>query len=123
MGKLGIWNEQQEKVIAQAIDDVYKAKGLLELVDGYLAKVVIALIDDNGLEKLPDDIKPKLSQLTDLAVGGNVEGCNQLGAEILNARIDIPGLDEDSEYIVFEGALTIIVGALIKWVREKVSEK
>jgi hypothetical protein len=123
MGKLGIWNEQQEKVIAQAIDDVYKAKGLLELVDGYLAKVVIALIDDNGLEKLPDDIKPKLSQLTDLALAGDVEGCNQLGAEILNARIDIPGLDEDSEYIVFEGALTIIVGALIKWVREKVSEK
>jgi len=118
MGKAGIWNSDQEKYIAGAIDNSIKAKGVLEIVDGYLAKVVIVIVDDKGLDRLPEDLKPKLSALTDLAIAGDVQACEKLGAEILNNRIDIPGIDEQTEYIIFNGAMTIIVGAILAQVRK-----
>jgi hypothetical protein len=118
----GIWNEKQEKFLAKVLDKIYKGKGILELIDGYLAKVIVSLVDDNALDKLPKDLKPKLTELTDLAIAEDIEGCEKLGAEILNKRIDIPGLEEDTEYVLFEGALTMVVGAIINWVRKKKSK-
>lgn len=119
MSDKGIWKEDQEKLLAKAVDNAYQGKGILELVDGYVAKVAISIIDDTQLEKLPEDLKPKLSELTDLALAEDVEGAEKLAAEILNARIDIPGIDEEAEYVIFEGALTLLVGAVIKFVKSK----
>jgi hypothetical protein len=117
----GILNREQEKAFARLIDDAIKAKGLVELFDGYAARAIIVIVDDELIEKLKlaPGLKEKLGNLADAALAENVDDAEVIGAAILNMLVDIPGLDEDAEAVMFEGAVKIIVGAVISALKKK----
>jgi len=116
----GILTSKQESAIAKMIDDAIQLKGLLELVDGYAAKAIVTLVDDNLINKLniDPDLKVKIGELADAAINENIELCESIGSDILNSLIDIPGVEEDQEAVLFEGALKIIVASIIKYVKK-----
>ena len=124
MAEKGWLSKEQEKKLADIIDDAVKAKGLIELIDGFLAKITITLIDDEVIDRInvPDDIKLKIGELVDAAIDEDVDEAQEVAADIINDLVDIPAVDEDSEAVIFEGAIKIIVGAVIKWIQGKEEE-
>ena len=111
--EIGILTAVQEKKLAQMLDDLVKLKGVLELVDGYVFKVVITLLDDRVVDKLKEEIKIKLAALVDAVLGEDVLLAEQLATDIINSLVDIPGLDEESEGLIFKGVIELIVGAIL----------
>ena len=83
MEEKGIFSRDQEKFLANAIDDALKLKGFLELVDGYVARVVITVIDDQLVDKLKADLKTKLAIVADAAIKGDLEGAEQASSDLL----------------------------------------
>lgn len=109
----GILTAVQEKQLAVMLDDLVKLKGLWELVDGYVFKVVITLLDDTVVDKLKEDLKIKLAALVDAVMAKDVPLAEQLATDIINGLIDIPGLDEDAEGLIFAGIIELVVGAIL----------
>lgn len=117
----GLLTKEQEKQIAQVIDDALKLKGLGELVDGFAARAIVSMVDDNLAEKLniKEQLKQDLQGVIDGALSGDVDKVQELSAKILNDEIDIPGLDEDAEALLFKGAVEIILGAALQKAQSK----
>lgn len=120
MSEKGWLTNDQEKLIAKAIDKAIDAKGLVELVDGYVAKAVVTLVDDKLLDgiNVSSEIKVQVGDLADAALSENVELAESIGVDIINSLIDIPGLDESSEGVLLEGAVKLIVASVIQLVKE-----
>jgi hypothetical protein len=115
----GILTREQEKVLAGWVDDAIKLKGILEIVDGYAARAVISIVDNSGLEKLPEELKVDLGELVTAAMDKDIELVEEKAALVLDSLIDIPGVDDEAEAILFEGAVKIIVGAILKLFEKK----
>jgi len=115
----GILTVEQEKKLASLLDDAIKLKGILELIDGYVFKAVITFLDDKVVDKLKEDIKIKLAALVDAVLAEDVDLAETLATDLVNALIDIPGLDEEAEGLIFKGVIEILVGAIIKWIESK----
>jgi hypothetical protein len=96
------------------IDDAIVAKGALELVDGFAARIVLNVVDNFVDSKLTisDEIKGKINELCEAAKNKELELSEELAAELLDAIIDIPGIDNEGEKLLFEGAVKLIVGAI-----------
>lgn len=109
-----ILTDSNRKFVANAIDDAIKAKGVLELVDGFAARVLLNVVDNYIDSKLSisDSIKNQLNALVEAAKENDIESLEIIAADLLNSIIDIPGIDEEGEKLIFEGAVKIIVGAL-----------
>lgn len=109
----GILTTVQEKQLAEMVDNALKFKGILELIDGYVAKILITYLDDKVLDKLKDELKVKLAALVDAVMAEDIELSETLAAEIINGLVDIPGLDEEAEGLIFKGLIEIAVGAIL----------
>ena len=119
MAEKGALTKEQERLYAVVADDVVKAKGIVEFVDGYLARIIITLIDDQLVEKLKADVKEKLGEIATFLLVKDWDGAKASAGALLNLKIDIPGLDEDAEALLFNGALDLLVGAVLKWIADK----
>jgi len=118
----GILTNEQEKVVAVIVDDAIKAKGFLELIDGYLAKVLIVVVDDQLVDKLKVELKAKLALVAEKLIAKDWDGAQAEVAELLNALVDIPVLEEDAEGLIFLGSIQVLVGAILKWIASQKEE-
>jgi hypothetical protein len=116
----GILTKDQEQKLSQMADDVLVFKNvILELVDGYLAKVLITLLDDKVVDKLKEDVKIQLAGIVDAAFAEDIELVKTLSANLINSLVDIPGLDETSEGLIFRGAIDLAVGVILAWIAKR----
>lgn len=115
----GILTLEQEKKIAGLLDDVLKLKGFLELVDGYVFKAILTFVDNKYVDKLSVEVKTKLAALVDAVLAEDVDLAETLAADVMNTLIDVPGLDEESEGLLFKGVIEIVVGAVLNWINSK----
>ena len=115
----GIFTAEQEKKLAQLLDEAIRMKGFAELVDGFLFKALITFVDDSYADRLGEEIKADLSNLATACLEEDVEAAEALAAVLLNTLIDIPGLEEDSEALIFKGAVELIVASVMKWVESR----
>jgi len=119
MEEKGILTAAQEKLLAGLLDDAIVLKGVMELVDGYVFKAVITFVDDKYVDKLKEEIKVQLAALAEAVIAEDVVLAEQLATDLVNSLIDIPGLDEESEGLVFKGVIEILVGVVLKWIEDK----
>ena len=119
MDEKGIFTKEQEKFLANVIDDALKLKGFLELVDGYAARVVISVVDDQLIDKLKLEVKEKLAAVAEAALNEDIDAAEDAASDLLNFLVDIPGLDEDAEGLIFKGAVELALGAILKWIENK----
>ena len=115
----GIFTAEQEKKLSQLLDDAIKLKGFPELVDGFLFKAIITFVDDSFVDRLNEEVKAQLQDLAEACLNEDIEIAETLVAELLNSLIDIPVLEEDSESLIFKGAVELIVAAVMKWIEAK----
>lgn len=122
MEEKGILTPEQEKKLAELLDNVIKLKGVLELIDGYVFKALITFLDDKFADQIKIEIKLKLAELVDAVLAEDVEGAETLAAEVINMLIDVPGLDEESEGLLFKGIVQLLVGVIVDWIESKKQE-
>jgi hypothetical protein len=119
MEEKGILTVEQEKKLAELLDDVIKLKGVLELIDGYVFKALITFLDDKFGDKIKVEIKIKLGELVDAVLDVDLERAETLAADVINMLIDVPGLDEESEGLLFKGLIQLLVGVVVDWIENK----
>ena len=112
-GTTGILTPAQETQLAIWLDELIKLKGLWELIDGYIFKILITLLDDKVLDKLKEDLKVKLSALVTAAMAGQVDVAEQLATDILVSLVKIPGIDSTVEGLIFGAAIQMAVAAIL----------
>jgi hypothetical protein len=122
MEEKGILTLEQEKKLAELLDDVIKLKGFLELLDGYVFKALITFLDDKFADQIKVEIKIKLAELVDAVLAEDIETAQDLAAEVINMLIDVPGLDEESEGLLFKGIIQLLVGVVVDWINKKKGE-
>jgi hypothetical protein len=122
MEEKGILTQEQEKRLAELLDDVIKLKGFLELLDGYVFKALITFLDDKFADQIKVEIKIKLAELVDAVLAEDIETAQDLAAEVINMLIDVPGLDEESEGLLFKGIIQLLVGVVVDWINKKKGE-
>lgn len=115
----GIFTKEQQKKLANLVDDLVKLKGLLEIADGIVFQAIISLVDDNYIDKLPEEVKIKLAELAEAVIAEDIEKSELLATELINSLIDIPGLDEEMEGLLIGSFIRLIVSAILKWIEGK----
>jgi len=115
----GIFTREQEKKLASLLDDLIKLKGLFEVVDGLVFTAIISLVDDNYINKLPDEIKIKLSEIVEAVLDDDVELAELKATELINALVDVPLLDEEMEGLLIGSFVRLIVSSILKWIEDK----
>lgn len=122
MEEKGILTPEQEKKLAELLDNVIKLKGFLELIDGYAFKALITFLDDKFADQIKLEIKLKLSELVNAVLAEDIPTAETLAAEVINMLLDVPGLDEESEGLLFKGVVQLVVGAILDWIETKKQE-
>ena len=122
MEEKGILTPEQEKKLAELLDNLIKLKGVLELIDGYVFKALITFVDDKFADQIKVEIKLKLAELVDAVLAEDVEKAELLAAEVVNMLLDVPGLDEESEGLLFKGIIQLLVGVILDWIETKKQE-
>ena len=123
--ELGFFTKEQEKALAEVIDSAIEAKGFVEMMDGFVARIAISVVDNELIEKqviqkhdLSDALIEDIQVLATQVLDKDYTGAAETGAMIVNELVDIPGLSEDDEAMLFSGFLTMIVGAVTKKSKE-----
>ena len=123
--ELGFFTKEQEKALAEVIDSAIEAKGFVEMMDGFVARIAISVIDNELIEKrlvkaheLSDVFVEDIRILSNQVLNKEYIAAAETGALIVNELVDIPGLSEDDETMIFVGFLTMIVGAITKKAKE-----
>lgn len=119
MENKGILTVDQEKKLAELLDNKINLKGFLELVDGYVFKALITFVDDKFADKIKVEVKTKLAELVDAVLADDVNKAEELAAEVINMLVDIPGLDEEAEGLLFKGVIQLLVGVVLDWINSK----
>lgn len=123
MAEKGLLTRDQEKFFGKLIVDGLELKGLPGLAARFGIPILIKTVDDNYGDKIEDPWRGYLTQLItklQLALEDGVlteeelDDLLNLAAEILNAEIDIPLLDETSELIIFTQTLKLIAAFIFK---------
>jgi len=119
MDRKGLFTPQHEEFLAGVLDDFFKFKNpLVEKFDRMAFKLMVTTLDNQGLEKINPEIKADIIPLIDAAMGMQVEETRRLATDLLNKRIDIPKIDEETELMVFD-AFTKFMVAAVDWYVQK----
>ena len=118
----GIFTKEQEKKLASLLDELIKLKGLFEMVDGLVFTAIISMVDDQLINKLPEEIKIKLSELAEAVIAEDVEEAELLATDLINQLLDIPLLDEDTEGLLIGSLIRLIVSSVLAWIERKKGE-
>jgi len=111
----GILTEKMEIELSNSLDNLVKLKGILESVDGIAFKMVITIIDNNIAEKIPSPYKETLAVLLiDIFEDKDYNAAAEKAAVFVDGLVDIPGLDDPTEAMVFKGIFTTVAGLFIK---------
>ena len=116
----GIIKPEGEVLIAKALDEFFKFKNpLLEGGDYMFFLFAVRAIDNNGLDKIHPTWKEKLIPVIDSALAGNKEEVRRLATDLLNSKIDIPKVDEETELMLFDAFTKFLAAALDHYTSRK----
>jgi len=123
MSRKGLLLPKHEDFLAEVFDNLVKFKNpILESFDRTFFKLAIQALDNQGLDKIREDWKLDLILIIDQAMEFKVEEVRRLATDLLNKRIDIPSLDEETELVLFD-SFTRFAVAVIIWYLEKVKNE
>lgn len=119
----GLFTQEQEDFLSKVLDDFFKFKNpLLETFDKPVFRIIIQTADNTGFDKLNEKWKNELIPIIDAAIVLDVEMVRQLTVSFLNRTIDVPALDEELEFVVFDTFASFIVASLNWYVVKTTNE-
>jgi len=121
----GLFNDDQEQFLAELMDKAIKFKNpILEGIDRSVFKLLINVIDNNLVERLPDEEwEHPLKPIVDAAIEKRWDDVEVLVADLLDEKIDIPGIDDDAENLIFDYAIKFIATLIHNYATKKQAEE
>ncbi len=114
----GLLTREQEKVVVGLLDDLIKGNAITEPISDLALKILVPMIDNNFLSKAiaaakldPEDIA-NLQGAIDAVFAKDYEKAGDHIADLADAKIDVPLLDDVSENILFKSLFGILVAAI-----------
>jgi hypothetical protein len=115
----GFLTPEQEKLLAEALDEFLKFKNaIMEKFDGPVALIVIKGVDNRLADRITPVWKTPLIPIIDKALEGDIEETRKLVTDLVNEKIDIPGIQEEVELMMFDG-FTRFAAAAVAWFLER----
>jgi len=116
----GVIKPEGEILIAKALDEFFKFKNpILEGGDYMFFLFAVKAIDNNGIDRIHPSWKERLIPVVDAALVGNKEEVRRLATDLMNAKIDIPKVDEETELVLFDSFTKFIAAAIDHYVTKK----
>ncbi len=123
MDRKGIFKPEHEEFLAEVLDKFFVFKNpIVEKFDKTFFKVLVQSADNQGLDRLNAEWKADIIPLIDAGMALKVEEVRRLSVDLLNKRIDIPKVDEETELMVFDAFTRFIVAAIDWYVQKKIKE-
>lgn len=120
MERTGLFTPEQEDFLATTLDEFFKFKNpLIETFDKTFFKILVQTLDNKGIDKLNAEWKLDLIPVVDAALANDLSQVRLAATDLLHKRINIPGLDEDTELLVFDTFTRFIVAAVTWFVEKK----
>jgi hypothetical protein len=120
MERKGLFTPAHEDFLAGVLDDLFKFKNpLIEKFDRTFFKIMVSTLDNQGLDRLNPEWKADIIPIIDAGMAMNVEETRRLSTDLLNKRVDIPKVDEETELMVFDAFTRFIVAAIDWYVQKK----
>jgi hypothetical protein len=111
----GILIGELESKLAEILDNLIVLKGIWETFDGPAFKLVISAVDNNLGEKIPEPFKTEIrDMLTEILGEQDYATACTMASAFADRLIDIPGLDDMTEKMIFDGIFTVVAGLLAK---------
>ena len=117
----GLFTPAQEDFLAKLLDELVKFKNpFLEMVDGMVFKVFIQTADNQGLDKIPEEIKEELRKLVDAAMA---ENWNEVRALLVDLAVDKADFfkNKEASLMFFDGISKIIMAAIDWYMQRKLT--
>lgn len=110
----GIISPQGEDLIAALLDNAITWKNpIMKLFGKRIFKVIISTIDNNLLERIPEEWQNPLEPIIAAAVNKEWEEAALLISKFADEKIDIPFLDEASERLLFDALTSLMLGLIL----------
>ncbi len=115
----GLISPEGEEMLARLADEKVNWKNpIMESVDYRMFLIVIKTIDNNLLERVPEEWQSPLEPIIAAALNEEWELAGTLVADLANEKIDIPFLDEESEAMLFNAIISLVLGLIMGKVEE-----
>ena len=120
MDRDGLLSKEQEATLVEALAGWIQFKNkILNMVKPTALTIGIRAIDNQGLDRLSPDWKADLIPIIDKAMAGNVEETRRLVTDLVNKRVDIPKVDEETELIIYDSLTKLLAGLLLNLAYKK----
>ena len=119
----GWFTNDQEKFLADLLDEKVQLKGVLEMADGMIFKLVISTLDNNLIEKIPDEWNNPIAPIIDAVIAKDWDQAAVLIASFADDKIDIPGIDDLSEKMIFSSVLALAAGIIQSKVEREIRKR
>ena len=115
MNEIGVLASKLEKVVGRKLVEVLKVKGLLALALNALAPALVAAFDNNIAEKIPEPYNQQIEDtLVVILEEKDYKKAIQKATDFADSLIDIPGIDDEMEKLIFDGLAMVIAGLMAK---------
>ena len=115
MSEKGLLTKAMQAEISNWLDEKIKLNGIFETIDGLTIKLVIAQLDDSYGEKINEPYKSAIKEvIKNVFEEKDYEKAIKTSLDFVNQLVDIPYLDDESERLLFEGLLSILLSILAK---------
>lgn len=98
----GIFTPQQEQLISDALFNLVNRKRKIPKFVKWIVRLIVRYLDNKKIDSLPDAWKQILQPVVAAAFEKRYDELEQLVANILNNRIDVPKIPEQVEQVMFE---------------------
>lgn len=118
----GLFTVPEQRFIAAALyfwlQNKIKSR-IYRLIGKKVIDIFVMVIDDYGLDRIPEKWKLDIIPIISAAMDGEKEKVRLLTVDLLNKRIDIPKLDDEQELMTFDALSKFIAAAIDLYLQKK----
>jgi hypothetical protein len=114
---IGIFTPDQEKYLAQVIDNLLNLKGITGVLIGYALKIIIPLIDNRLVDKLSITIKNEIIAIVDALMGNQIQKAQKLTIDLVNQLNKYK--PRDTSEVLFKSAAGLVAGSFMNEIETK----
>ena len=120
---MGILSSELKDQVVTKLDDLIKLKGALEIVDGFVIKIGLNVLDEKVFTKIPLEYQDEVVASIQSIIDGEVDELPEILDDLLAGVIPTPLVDgSDVEKALYNNFLALIIDLLVALINKQKQE-
>lgn len=120
---MGILSTELKDQIVEKLDELIKLKGALEIVDGFVIKIGLNVLDEKVFVKIPLEYQDEFTASVQAVMNNEVDELPEILDDLLAGLIPTPIVDgTDVEKALYYNFLSLIIDLLKAWINKQKEE-